>query len=179
MIEKFRADILTKMTTTANPKMSKLVPMEVKSGPCLKQNIKMMRIYQKRSWMDLIISCKQDGVLPTNNMRARKVRCQASRYTLINGVLYRLGYTLPFLWYLDEDDPDYVLREVHEGVCGNHSGARSLAQKALKQGYFCLMIHQDAQKKTRSCKSCQNFTSFPAQPPEKLTTITSSWSFTH
>lgn len=35
-IENYRADILTKMTTTANPKMSKLVPMEVKSGPCLK-----------------------------------------------------------------------------------------------------------------------------------------------
>ena len=45
------------------------------------------------------------------------------------------GDTPPFLRCLDEDDADYVLREVHEGVCKNHSGARSLAHKALRQGY--------------------------------------------
>ena len=40
---------------------------------------------------------------------------------MINGVLYRRGYTLPFLRCLDEDDADYVLREVHEGVSGKHA----------------------------------------------------------
>lgn len=28
-----------------------------------------------------------------------------------------------------------ILREIHDRVCGNHIGSRSLAQKALHQGY--------------------------------------------
>ncbi|KAH9783400.1 Integrase catalytic domain-containing protein [Citrus sinensis] len=50
---------------------------------------------------------------------------------------YLRKYTLPFLRCLDEDDADYVLKEVHEVVCGNYSGARSLAYKALRQGEVC------------------------------------------
>ncbi|KAK9190212.1 hypothetical protein WN943_018814 [Citrus x changshan-huyou] len=96
---------------------------------------------------------------------------------MIDGVLYRRGYTLPFLWCLDEDDADYVLREVHEGICGNHSGGRSLAHKVLRQGYFWPTMHQDAQGKTRSCVSCQSFVNFSNQPLEKLTSMTSPWPF--
>lgn len=80
---------------------------------------------------------------------------------------------------MDEDDADYVLREVHEGVCGTHYGVSSLAYKALRQGYFWPTMHHDAQEKTKSCKSCQSFANFPAQSPEKLTVMTSSWSFAH
>ena len=63
---------------------------------------------------------------------------------MIDGVLYRRGYTVPVVRCLDEDDADYVLREVHEGVCRNHYGARSLVHKALRQGYFWPTMHQDA-----------------------------------
>ncbi|XP_024046701.1 uncharacterized protein LOC112101039 [Citrus clementina] len=100
--------------------------------------------------MDPIISYIRDEVLPPDKLRARKIRAQALRYTMIDGVLYRRRYSLPFLRCLDEDDPDYVLREVHDGVCGNYSGARSLAHKALRQRYFWPTMHQDAQEKTRS-----------------------------
>ena len=87
--------------------------------------------------MDPIILYFRDGVLPPDKLRAWKIRAQASRYTLIDGVLYQRGYTLSFLRCLDDDDDaDYVLREVHEGICGNHSGGRSLAHKVLRQGYF-------------------------------------------
>ncbi|GKU89881.1 hypothetical protein SLEP1_g3957 [Rubroshorea leprosula] len=33
-------------------------------------------------------------------------------------------------------EAEYTLREVHEGVCGSHIGARNLAHKVLKQGYY-------------------------------------------
>lgn len=63
------------------------------------------------------------------------------RYTLIDGVLYQWGYTLQLLYCLNADEADYVLKEIHERVCGNHSGVRSLAFKVLKQGYFWLKMH--------------------------------------
>ncbi|XP_052287276.1 uncharacterized protein LOC127898826 [Citrus sinensis] len=151
-----RADILARMAAVADPKMPKSVPLEVKSRPSIEQNLGVLRIEQKSSWRDPIVSYLRDGVLPPDKLRARKIRAQASRYTMIDGVLYRRGYTLPFLRCLDDDDADYVLREVHEGICGNHSGGRSLAHKVLRQGYFWPTMHQDAQRKTRSCNNPQN-----------------------
>ena len=32
---------------------------------------------------------------------------------------------------------DYIMREVHEGVCKNHLGARSLVHKLIRTGYYC------------------------------------------
>ena len=124
------------MAAVADPKMPKSIPLEVKSNPSTEQNLEVLQIEQKGSWMDPIISYLRDEVLPPDNLRAQKIRVQASRYTMIDGVLYRLGYTLSFLWCLDEDDADYVLREVHEGIYENHSGERSLAHNVLRQGYF-------------------------------------------
>ncbi|KAH9729832.1 Ribonuclease H [Citrus sinensis] len=172
-----RADILARMAAVADPKMPKSIPLEVKSSPSIEQNLGVLQIEQKCTWMDPITSYLRDRVLPPNKLRARKIRAQASRYMMIDGVLYRRGYTLSFLRCLDEDDADYVLREIHEGICGNHSGGRCLAHKALRQGYFWPTMHQDAQEKTRSCVSCQSFASFSNQPPEKLTSIASPWPF--
>ncbi|XP_052287239.1 uncharacterized protein LOC127898794 [Citrus sinensis] len=126
-----RADILARMAAVADSKMPKSVPLEVKTNPNIEQNLEVMQIEQKCSWMDPIISYIRDGVLPPDKLRARKIRAMASRYTMIDGVLYRRGYTLPFLRCLDEDDANYVLREVHERIRGNHSGGRSLAHKNL------------------------------------------------
>ena len=89
-----QADILARMAAVADPKMPKSVPLEVKSGPSIDQNLGVMRIEQKCSWRDPIVSYLRDGVLPPDKLRARKIRAQASRYTMIDGVLYRRGYTL-------------------------------------------------------------------------------------
>ena len=131
-----RAYILARMAAVADPKMPKSIPQELKSSLSIEQNLGVLLIEQKCSWMDPIISYLRDRVLPLEKLRARKIRAQASRYTMIDGVLYRRGYTLPFLRCLDEDDADYVPREVHEGICGNYFGGRFLAHKVLRQGYF-------------------------------------------
>ena len=76
-------------------------------------------------------------------------------YTMLDGVLYHRGFTLPLLRYLDVEETDYVLRAIHEGICGNHSGVRTLAFKVLQQGYFWPTMHNDAKEMTRSCKACK------------------------
>ena len=37
---------------------------------------------------------------------------------------------------LTPEQGQYVLAELHEGVCGNHSGGRTLAHRAHTQGYY-------------------------------------------
>jgi hypothetical protein len=37
-----------------------------------------------------------------------------------------------------KEEGDYTLREIHEGICGSHSGARVLAHKVLNAGFYWL-----------------------------------------
>lgn len=175
--ENYRADILARMGATSNAKMPQLDPVETETWPSIVQEVEVMCLEDKASWMDPKIPYIRDGTLPTNKRQARNLRLQAAKYTLIDRVLYRRGYTQPLLRCLTNEQTDYVLREIHEGVCGNHFSARSLAYKALRQRYFWPMMHHDAQKKARNCKNCQNYTNISTQPPENLTSITSPWSF--
>lgn len=133
-IENYWADILARMAATSNAKMHRTVPVETKTRLSIVQEVEVMCLGTKASWMDPIIAYIRDRTLPADKRQARKLRLQAARYTLIDGLLYRRGYTLPLLQCFTNEEADYVLREIHEGVCGNHSGARSLAYKALKQG---------------------------------------------
>lgn len=69
-----QADILVRMAAVADPKMPKSIPLEVKSSPSIEQNLEVLRIEQKCSWMDPIISYLRDGVLPPDKLRAQKIR---------------------------------------------------------------------------------------------------------
>jgi len=57
------------------------------------------------------------------------MRQQVVRFVLIGHDLYRQGYTRPLLKCISPNQADYVMREIHEGVCENHSGARMMVAK--------------------------------------------------
>ena len=74
------------------------------------------------SWMTPITKYLEEGTLPTNLVEARKLKVRSARFILIQGILYKRGFSLLYLRCLDKPKAEYVMREVHEGVCGNHSG---------------------------------------------------------
>jgi hypothetical protein len=78
---------------------------------------------------------------------------------------------------LPNEDADYVLREVHHGVCGNHSGAKALANKVVRAGYYWPTMSKDATELVRGCNACQRFCRIPRSSPEYLHSITSPWPF--
>ena len=86
--------------------------------------------------MTPIIRYLKEGWLPENKAKARKIHIRAARFVIIDDVLYRRGYLLPYLRCANSKKADYVLYEIHEGVCGNHAGARSLVGKVLRSGYY-------------------------------------------
>ena len=66
-----------------------------------------------------------------------------------------------------------MLREVHEGICGNHIGARTLVGKVLRQGYYWPTILKDATDLVKKCRICQEHAKISCLPSEPLTSITS------
>ena len=75
------------------------------------------------------------------------------------------------------EETDYVMREVHEGICGNHSGARSLVHKLIRAKYYWPTILKDAQAYVKTCDKCQRFSNFIKQQSEELTPMTAPWLF--
>ncbi|CAL8089128.1 unnamed protein product [Prunus armeniaca] len=70
-----------------------------------------------------------------------------------------------------------MLHEIHEGICGNHSGARSLAHKSHRQGYYWLTLQADAKNIAQTYLKCQEYVVVLHQPLENLTTTSSPWPF--
>ena len=83
------------------------------------------------SWMTPITNYLKEETLPSDPVKARKLKVQSARFVLMQGVLYKRGFSLPYLRCLDKAEAEYVMREVHERVYGNHSGARSLMHKLV------------------------------------------------
>ena len=83
------------------------------------------------SWMDPILDYILHGTQPINKAEARRLRAVVARYTIVDGKLFKRSYTGPLLRCLADNEALQVLTEIHEGHCGNHSGGRTLAHKAM------------------------------------------------
>ena len=70
-----------------------------------------------------------------------------------------------------------MLREVHEGACGNHLGARSLIHKVVCTGYYRPTVQADAKAYVKVCDQCQRFSNIPRQPSGYLTPMMAPWPF--
>ena len=101
--------------------------------------------------MTPIISYLKDGRLPEEKDEARKLRVRSARYVLMDEVLYKRDFSQPYLTCLASDKANYILREVHEGACGNHSGARSFVHKVVHAGYYWPNMQADAKAYVKVC----------------------------
>ncbi|XP_050264018.1 uncharacterized protein LOC126708230 [Quercus robur] len=135
------------------------------------------QIGNEENWMTPIVSYLKDGRLLEARDEAKKLRIKVARYVLMDEVLYKRGFSQPYLRCLAPEEANYVLREVHEGACGNHSGARSLIQKVVRAGYYWPTVQVDAKAYVKACDKCQRFSNVPRQPSEYLTPMMAPWPF--
>ena len=129
------------------------------------------------NWMTLIVGYLKEGKLPHGKDEARKLRIKSAKYVLMDEVLYKRGFSQPYLRCLAPDEANYVLREVHEGACGNHSGANSLVHKVVRARYYWPTIQADAKAYVKVCDQCQRFSNVLRQPSEYLTPMMAPWPF--
>ena len=172
--ENSRADALAKLAIASQEDLSRSTRVEYLAEPSIDLcGMEVAPIGSEPSWMDPIWDYIIDGSLPDNSKEAAKIRTRSARFTNHKGSLYKLGFFTPILKCIAGKDTEYVLREVHEGVCGNHIGTRALAGKVLRQGYYWPTILRDATNLVRRCKICQEHAKISHLPSEPLTSITS------
>ncbi|KAL5549382.1 hypothetical protein UlMin_004613 [Ulmus minor] len=134
--ENTNADALARLATGLEERLLKTVPIEILEVPSIDKPEQVGSIVVRPCWIDPIISFLRDGMLPADKFEARHLRFRSARYFLDKGKLYKKGFSSPSLLCLDEDRGKFTLKEVHAGVCGNHSSGRTLSHRILRQGYY-------------------------------------------
>ena len=140
-------------------------------------NTSVQEIGSKNNWTTPIASYLRDSVLPGDKEAARKLKVQVTRFILIKDILYKRGFSRPYLRCLVPEEADYVMREVHEEIYRNHFGSRSLVHKLIWVGYYWLTIQRNAFAYVKVCDKCQRFGNLIRQPTEELTPMTALWLF--
>ena len=111
-----------------------LIPSKVLSfvqlSPLI-NGVDVQEIGSEINWTTPIVSYLKDGILLDGKEAARKLKVQGARFVLIKDVLYKKGFFRPYLRCLSSEEVDYVMREVHKGICENHSVSRSLVHKLI------------------------------------------------
>ena len=151
------ADILAKATSTgrAMDEYDKVQYMWSINLPEIQQ------VEGEENWMTPILIYLKDGRLLEDKDKARRLKIKAAKYVLIDEVLYKRGFSRPYLRCLTLDESNYVLREVHEGACRNHSRAKALVHKVVCASYYWPTIQSDAKAYIKVCDQCQRFNNIP------------------
>ena len=169
---------MAKLTTASQEDLGRLILVEHLPKPSVSiDNGEVSPVMFEPSWMDLIWDYLVDGTMTSDPKEASKLRARSTRFTVHRGTLYKRGFSTPILKYVGKEDANYILREVHEGIYGNHIGAQTLAGKTLRPGYYWPTMLKDATELVRKCKACQEHVKISHLPSEPLTSVTSPWPF--
>ena len=172
--ENSQADALAKLATASQDDLGRSTSVEYMAEPSIDPYSMMFApVESAPSWMNPIWNYIIDGSLPDDPKKEAKKRARSARFTNHKGSLYKPGFFTPFLKCISGENTEYVLREVHEGICGNHIEARALAGNVLRQGYCWPTILKDATDLVKKCRIFQEHAKISRLPTEPLTSITS------
>ena len=109
--------------------------------------------------MDSIVLFLEEDIFLKEKSEADKVQRKAHRFWLSEDQkLYKRSFSGPYLLCLHPEASELLLEELHEGICGSHTGGRSLSHRALTQGYWWPNMQKKAKEYVKKCDQCQRFT---------------------
>ncbi|KAL6319224.1 hypothetical protein AAG906_013898 [Vitis piasezkii] len=156
-----RADALAGIAASLPIKEAILLPVHVQASPSVAEKSTCNTIEASQTndqeWTHDITEYLRTGTLPGDPKQAHKIRVQAACFTTIGA--------------------QYVLAELHEGICGNHTGGRSLAHRAHSQGYYWPTMKKDAAAYVQKCDKCQRYAPIPHMPSAALKSVSGPWPF--
>ena len=108
--------------------------------------------------MDPIVLFLEKDILPEEKSEAEKVQRKAPRFWLFEDKkLYKCSFSGQYLLCIHPKASEILLEELHEEVCGSHTGGRSSSHQALTQGYWWPGMQKEAHEYVRKCDQCQRF----------------------
>ena len=132
------ADSLTTLATSSAQSLPWVILIEDLCKP-IEETGKAVHVHQVRvgpSWMDPIVLFLREDILPVDKLEADKVRRKVPRFWLSEDQkLYKHSFSRPYLLCIHPEGSKLLLEELHEEICGSHTGGKSLSHRAITQGY--------------------------------------------
>ena len=102
--------------------------------------------------MDSIIQFLKEDTFPKERIEVDKVRGKATRFWLSeNQKLYKRSFSGPYLLFIHPEMTELLLEELYEGICGSHTGGRSLRHRAITQGCWWPNMQREALEYVKKC----------------------------
>ena len=130
-----RAYLLSKLASTKRWGNHRFVIQESLAAPSVTIG-EMMELRSRHSWMDMYLKWFRYGEESVGLEAQAILRKNIAQFQMVEGKLYRRGFSTPLLRCVDEFEKERIMQEIHEGICGNHIVGRSLAMKVLRAGFF-------------------------------------------
>jgi len=181
-----RVDVLHISTTRGNPKSHRSLIQDTARTPRIstyaaspggEKCVQVCALEESDTWMTPYRRYIADGFLPAEPREGKRIKKNSARYTLVDGVLFRYGFTHPILTYVSGNECTRIMSELHEGICGSHVGGRSLASKVIRAGFYWPSVREDCVRNAQRCKLCQMHADWHKAPPEELRSIHSPWPY--
>ena len=132
------ADSLAMLATSSAQDLPRVILVEDLYKPLRTgDTVQINQIRAGSCWMDSIIQFLKEDILPEEKIEADKIRRKATSYWLSRDhKLYKRSFSGPYLLCVHPEQIESLLEEMHEGICGNYTGGRSLAHRVITQGYW-------------------------------------------
>ncbi|XP_050889380.1 uncharacterized protein LOC127094613 [Lathyrus oleraceus] len=153
-----RADVLSKLASTRKKGGNKSVIQEILPRPSIDKlppPLEVNAIGDAHCWMTPIYNYLTRDELPADPKEAAIVKRRACSYVLLEGKLYRRGFSIPLLKCVEEEKVPDILGEIHRGINAQHLGGRSLARKALRAGYYWPTMQNDSKEHVKRYNGTQ------------------------
>nr|KYP35068.1 Transposon Ty3-I Gag-Pol polyprotein [Cajanus cajan] len=135
-----RANLLSKLASTKRPGQHKTIIQETIGAPSQDFMAISTNTQGQSTWMSDIWKYLTDGTLPDSKIEASKIKIKSAHFTIEAGDLFKKGFSTPLLKCLNPDQAQYVMDEIHRGICGMHSGARSMATRVIRAGLSHFLV---------------------------------------
>ena len=169
------ADSLATLTTSSAQDLPRVILVENLYKPSRTEDtVQINQIRAGPSWMDSIIQFLKEDILLEEKVEADKIRRKATSYWLSEDhKLYKRSFLGPYLLCVHPEQTESLLEEMHEGICGSHTGGRSLAHRAITQGYWWPNMQREALEYVKKCDQCQQYAPSIHQPGGILNPLSS------
>jgi hypothetical protein len=137
---------------------------------------RIVNLIMAEDWRTPITLYLQGHYHPSDSNEAKRLKHRSQDFTLVEGQLYKKGISQPMLKCITEIEGIQILREVHIGTCGSHSGPMALAAKVIRQGFYWPTIICTANQVTKSCEACRKFSPRSDSPSQFTKLIAHTWS---
>jgi hypothetical protein len=112
----------------------------------------------REAYIDFIPDQKLPAGVDARSTEAARVMRRSKGFVLVDSKLYQHGARSGVLMKcVTKEDGHDILRDIHEGVCGNHAASRTLVGKAYRAGFWWPTAVTDAEDLVRRCQNCQFF----------------------